>query len=488
MNDLTTPGRTGRPIRMGAGPLALLIVLQSCAVNPVTGERQLMLVSESQEIAMGAEAARSTEQSIGLVDNPDLQAYVQDLGLRLAADSERPDLPWSFKVVDDPTPNAFALPGGYIYVTRGLLALMENEAELASVLGHEIGHVTARHSAAMMSRAQVAQIGLGVGMILSPELAQFGDLAMSGLSLLFLSYGRDAERQADDLGFQYSLRENYDVREMVDVFAALQRAGELAGASRLPAWMASHPYPEERIERIQAQLAALDRPLDTARVGSGDFMNYIDGLTYGENPRQGFFEDNLFMHPEMEFEIRFPAGWQTRNLTQMVQAASPDQDAAAQLMIAQGTPGEAARQFLSLQGVTPGRFEDTRVNGMPAVIGQFQAAAQSGTVAGLVAFIQYRDSTYQILTYTPAARLDYYYREFISTIDSFDRLTDAEALARRADEIEIVRTDRAMTLAEFDRRYPSEVELETLALINQLPGAEMTIPAGTQMKRIVRGG
>lgn len=194
--------------------LALITGLTSCAVNPVTGERQLALVSESQEIQIGRNVAAGAEQQFGLVEDEALQAYVHRLGTQLAQASERPDLPWTFRVADDPTPNAFAAPGGFIFITRGLLALLRNEAELISVLGHEIGHVTARHSVAMMSRAQLAQIGLGIGSIISPTVAQFGDLAAGGLQLLFLRYGRDAERQADELGYRYALEQGYDVREM----------------------------------------------------------------------------------------------------------------------------------------------------------------------------------------------------------------------------------------------------------------------------------
>src|SRR5690606_27038292 len=168
----------------------------ACATNPVTGERQLALVSESQEIQIGRDVAAGAEQQFGLVEDAALQEYVHGLGTRLAQASERPELPWTFRVADDPTPNAFAAPGGFIFITRGLLALLRNEAELVSVLGHEIGHVTARHSVAMMSRAQLAQLGLGIGSMISPTVAQFGDLAAGGLQLLFLSYGRDAERQA----------------------------------------------------------------------------------------------------------------------------------------------------------------------------------------------------------------------------------------------------------------------------------------------------
>src|SRR5690606_19899953 len=167
-------------------------LLGACAVNPVTGERQLAFISESQEIALGQQGAAEVWQSMALVQDQALQDYVERLGLRLAAASERPDLPWSFAVVDDPVPNAFALPGGPVFVTRGLLTLMDSEAELVSVLGHEIGHITARHSVAQMSRAQLAQLGLGLGTIFVPEVRPYGELASSGLSLLLLKYGRDA--------------------------------------------------------------------------------------------------------------------------------------------------------------------------------------------------------------------------------------------------------------------------------------------------------
>ena len=167
---------------------------------------------------MGREYDQDVAASIGLYADSGLQRYIQQFGARLAATSERPNLPWSFHVVDDPVVNAFALPGGFIYVTRGILAHLNSEAELAGVVGHEIGHVTARHSVSQMSKQQLAQIGLAVGTIASPEFERFGALASAGLGVLFLKYSRDAERQADDLGLRYMRRVNYDPREMPHVF------------------------------------------------------------------------------------------------------------------------------------------------------------------------------------------------------------------------------------------------------------------------------
>ena len=183
-----------------AGLILPGLLAAACAINPATGKRQLVLISESREIEIGRENDQAIVAEMGLYDDDAMQVYIQELGHKLASRSERPELDWTFRVVDDAVVNAFALPGGYIYITRGILAHMNSEAELVSVVGHEIGHVTARHSVSQMSKAQLANLGLTAGAILAPEeTARFGDLAQTGLGLVFLKYGRDDERQADDL-------------------------------------------------------------------------------------------------------------------------------------------------------------------------------------------------------------------------------------------------------------------------------------------------
>ncbi len=459
--------------------------LSACAVNPVTGRREVALISESQEVAMGREAAQDVESAIGLVPDAAIQEYLQRIGARLAADSERPELPWHFRVVDDPTPNAFALPGGFIYLTRGLLSLMNAEAELATVLGHEIGHVTARHSVQMISRAQLAQLGLGVGMILLPELRQFGDLAGAGMQLLFLRYGRDAEHQADDLGFRYALEEGYDVRTMANVFAALARMSQLENQSPLPAWLSTHPYPEERIERTRARVAAVDQDFATLRLGAADYMNRIDGMIYGVNPRNGFFEGARYYHPELRFQMTLPSGWQAQNLPQMVIAVSQNQDAAVQLTLAQGAIGTAAQQFLRQEGIRVLQTVQTQINGLPAVVSTFQAQTQDGVVGGIVAFIDHGGRTYRLLAYTPQQRVATYDATFRQVLGSFAPLTDARILNVQPNRLAVVRLDRPMTLTEFNQRYPSVIPMAELALINQVESASVTIPAGTMLKRVV---
>lgn len=458
-----------------------------CATNPVTGERELSLISEGQEIQMGREAAQEVSASIGLVANDALQSYVSRIGQRLAAASERPQLPWSFAVVDDPTPNAFALPGGPIFVTRGLMSLMASEAELASVLGHEIGHITARHSVSQISRAQLAQLGLGIGMILVPEAASLGNLAGAGLQLLFLRYGRNAEHQADDLGFRYALGQGYDVREMANVFRSLERASQSAGQSPLPSWLSTHPFPEERIERTNERVAALTQPLTNANVGKDAYLNAINRMVYGVNPRNGFFRGSLFLHPDLRFSLEFPQGWQTQNMTQAVIAGSPQQDAIIQLTIAQGAPDAAARQFAAQQGISATAPTRESIGGLPASVLRFDAQTQQGVVRGLAVFLSHGSNTYQLLGYTPAQRYSAYDAVFRRSFGTFANLTDPQALNIQPNRIEVVRVPQAMTLAQFHQRYPSVIDIGELALINGLSGADAQIAAGTLVKRVAAG-
>jgi len=469
----------------GVAGAALALVTVGCATNPVTGEQQLALISEPQEIDLGRSAAQDVTRSMGLVDNPELQQYVSEIGQRLAANSERPELPWQFSVVDDPTPNAFALPGGYIFLTRGLMSLMTSEAELATVLGHEIGHVTARHSVEQLSRAQLAQLGLGLGMVLVPELRPFSDLAGSGLGLLFLKYGRDAERQADELGFRYAFEQNYDVNEMADVFEALQNSGELEGASAVPGWLATHPAEAERIAAVQERVAELAVQQQDPKTGREAYLNQIDGLVFGTDPRHGFFRDNTFYHPEMRFQFSSPQGWKTQNMTSAVVAVSPEQNGAMQLTLAaQASIEDAAQQFAARQGVRTGRATRHDLNGIPAFVMPFEAPTQQGTLRGYAAFLSHDGRVFQMLAYAPQSAFATYDGAFQAAIRSFAPVRDASILATGPQRIEVVRLDRNMSLAEFARRYESEIELEKLALINHIDDTNAPIPAGTYLKRV----
>ena len=340
-------------------------------------------------------------------------------------------------------------------------------------------------SVTQISRAQLAQLGLGLGSVLFPEAAQtFGQAAQTGMQLLLLRYSRDAERQADELGFRYALRERYDVREMDDIFATLMRLGEASGRSSLPSWLASHPAEPERIRSAQARADTVTaRPLALRR---DEYLARIDGLVYGDDPRQGFFRNGVFLHPEMRFRISFPQGWRTQNLPQAVSALAPQQDAMLQLTLAQGASNaeDAARRFLSQQGVRPGQAGRQNVNGFPAVIAYFQAQTQQGVLTGMVAFIEYGGRTYQVMAFTPAQVFGRYEPAFRQVIGSFAAVTDPAVLNVRPNRVDVVRTTRPMTLTEFNRQYPSVIPLPELAILNQVETATSTLAAGS-WKRVV---
>ena len=482
------PQRFHQPVAvLMACVLALFIA--HCSTNPATGKPQLALVSEQQEIAMGREAAQQAAQQIGLYPDERLQSYVSSLGKQLAADSERPNLPWSFQVVDDPSVNAFALPGGFVFVTRGLMTHLTSEAELVSVLGHEIGHVTARHSVEQMSKAQLAQIGLIAGMVLRPELANYGDLAQTGLSLLFLKYSRDDERQADDLGLRYLVRENYDPREMPQVFETLRRVSEReTQGGRVPGWLSTHPTPEDRIQRISSQVSSLNRDFSRTTVGRETYLRALDNVVFGENPREGYFRGNTFIQPELGFQVTFPRGWTTSNQKQAVGAISDRQDAVVVVTLSdRSSPQQAAQEFFSQQGIVQGQSLQAGLGGGSSVARSFGVQrGQSGDLEGIAAFVEQNGRVYQVLGYTLADRWRGYNGDLSSALASFSRVTDRRLLDVEPQRLDVVTLPSSMTLQEFERRYPSSVDLQTLAIINQAePGTRFN--AGDEVKRVVGG-
>src|SRR6266446_4677834 len=460
-------------------------LVAGCAVNPATGSRQLMLVSESQEISMGRDYDKEVVASIGLYPDSALQAWIQQFGARLAATSERPNLPWSFRVVDDPVVNAFALPGGFIYVTRGILAHLNSEAELAGVVGHEIGHVTARHSASQMTKQQLAQVGLVVGSIASSDFGRYAGLAGQALGVLFLKYSRDNERQADDLGLRYMRRANYDPREMPHVFEMLTRVSQAQGGGRVPEWLATHPNPENRRGRIEQEIAALPQDFSGAAVNRDTYLRRLDGLMFGNNPREGYFKENQFFHPDLRFRVTFPEGWTTNNGKQAVIAVSPQQDAMAEVSVAkEPTADAAARAFLAQKGVTSGYPVRTSIGGLPAVTAGFAAATDNGTLRGTVLLVEYGGAVYRLVGYATDARWPAVQVTAERALQSFARLTDPAALAVQPQRLDIVKLEQRTTIEELARKRPSPVSVATLALINQVE-PQTALEPGRLVKWIV---
>src|SRR5918993_3163689 len=243
-----------KPYSQLAYLILIAVLLNACVRNPVTGKKQMVLTTEAQEIAMGKEADPQIVAQFGLYPDSALQRFIREKGTQMAKISHRPNIAYEFKVLDSDVLNAFATPGGYVYFTRGILAHFNSEADFAGVLGHEIGHITARHSVAQQRNAILGQIGVIATAVVNPELGQFAEQASQGLGLLFLKFGRDAERESDKLGVEYSTKIGYDAKQMAFFFNTLERQGAKSGSDPLPNILSTHPNPGERLQTVQ-QLA-----------------------------------------------------------------------------------------------------------------------------------------------------------------------------------------------------------------------------------------
>ena len=301
----------------------VLALAAACATNPVTGKREVSFMSEAQEIQIGQQQDAEVRREMGVYRDAALQEYVSGIGMKLARASERPDLPWHFTVVDSPAVNAFALPGGYIYITRGILPFLDNEAQLAGVLGHEIGHVTARHAAQQYSRSTEAQLGLLVGSILVPQTRPLAQLGESGFGLLFLKYSRDDEAQADGLGVKYAARTGWDPAGVPQMLTTLGRIEEVSDNKGVPNWLSTHPAPEDRVQRVSAAVQQAEAGADRFAVERDAFLKRIDGIVYGDNPDQGVVRGGRFLHAGLRFAVEFPNGWEVNNGQTQVVAKEP---------------------------------------------------------------------------------------------------------------------------------------------------------------------
>jgi predicted Zn-dependent protease len=300
---------------------AVVLFAAACATNPATGKRQFNLMSEAQEISAGQQADAQVKMEMGIYNDPNLQEYVSSIGMKLAKASERPNLPWHYSVVDVPAINAFALPGGYVYITRGILPFLNDEAQLAGVLGHETGHVTARHAAQQYTRAVGGTVGLVALGIFVPGARPFGQLAEQGLGVLFLKYGRGDELQADQLGARYAARGNWDPAAVPEMLTTLGRLDEASGQRRgVPNWLETHPEPLARVKEIQPTIQQLSAGRTDLVRNADAMLRAVDGIIYGDNPDQGIVRGVSFIHPPLRFRIDFPNGWDVQNSPEQVVA------------------------------------------------------------------------------------------------------------------------------------------------------------------------
>jgi predicted Zn-dependent protease len=368
-------------------PIALvcLSLLAGCAtqVNPVTGRSERSVMDEPTEIAEGKKAHTQVLEEYGVYQNPKLQAYVNDLGQRLAKHSHRSQLVWTFTVLDSPEINAFALPGGYVYVTRGIMAYMESEADLAGVIGHEIGHVTARHGAQRATKQQTAGLGVLAATILGAVLEVGGvggaTQAASGIAQnvaagSIAKYGREQELQADGLGAEYLSRSNYDPKNMVDVIQVLksqERFAEDAAKARGKAtqakdsWLSSHPSNDLRLQQIKDIAARYPGRYDDD--GRARYLAAINGMPFGESREQGVTRGRNFYHEPLGIALTAPVGWQIQNSPEAIVVMNPERDAGVIVRVVPPDAGKSHDEIIrKLLQPVQGRTEAASFSGLPA--------------------------------------------------------------------------------------------------------------------------
>ena len=470
------------------------LIINSCAVNPVTGKKEIMLMSDSQERALGLQYDPSVVANFGLYEDQAIQTFITQKGKEMGAISHRPELDYQFKVLDSPVVNAFAVPGGFVYFTRGIMAHFNNEAEFAGVLGHEIGHVTARHSASQQSKAQLAQLGLLAGMVASKDFREYAGIAQQGLGLLFLKFGRDDESQSDTLGVAYSTKVGYDAHQMADFFQTLKRMRDKSG-QQIPTFLSTHPDPGDRYNRVhqfaKKYQSASGKAQSSFVVGRDRYLRMIDGIVYGEDPRQGYFENGYFYHPEMEFQFAVPNGWQTANSPAQVQMAPSDGKAVLILTLAQGsTPQEAAQNYINqaqLQVVTQ---QNTNVNGFSAYafVGDQVNEQNQQKIRSMTYMIKYNNLILQFTGMSLLENFHAYERFFKYTIDRFNKVTDRTKLNRKPERIKIVtvKSNGPLRSALTSFGMPSD-RLEELSILNGMELNEQ-VTKGMLIKTVSKEG
>ena len=380
--------------------------LSACAQNPVTGQSDFVLMGESQELAIGRQAHDQILKEYGRYEDAGLQNYVQQVGQRLAARSHRADLVYRFTVLDSEEVNAFALPGGYIYITRGMLALLNSEAELAAVLGHEVGHVTARHSVRQYTAQQAAGIGYTVGAILLPELRTAAAQNVYSLfgGALIRGYGREHELEADGLGAEYLARSGYDPNAMIQVIRALkaQESFEVERARRegrepnvYHGLFSTHPDNDTRLQQVVGKAGALAAGGGQTRVNQELYLNSIAGLRYGPGVKEGVLRGRDFYHADLGLTLRFPEGWRVENRPDRLLALPPANDALLQLFLEDLNKRIPPEQFIQERlGLRPIQGQVLSAGELPAYTALADANTPFGRRLARFTVVYFQDKAY----------------------------------------------------------------------------------------------
>jgi predicted Zn-dependent protease len=446
---------------------------------PLAGSR----LSATETIALpalppvqGAQPDPQVIAQFGLLDNAKLQAYIDQKGMQMGRISDRPADVKGFTVVDSPIINAFATPDGHVYFTRGILAHFNNEAQFSGVLGHEIGHITARHGQKQQTRSTIANGAILLGSILSRRVASIAQPASQVVGIGLLKYGRDDETESDQLGVKYSSKIGYDPASMADFFLTLARTEQSSGAATVPSFLSSHPNSADRYTNVKklAQQAEQQAGRQLA-VNRDQYLRLIEGLPYGDNPREGYVENSVFYHPDLKFQFPIPQGWKSQNSPSQFQMAEPNGKAVIILLPA-GNKGldetaQALAQQLKLQNP---QAQKTTVNGFPAMViqgdqvGQDQQTGQQGITASSLSYlIQDGQTIYALVGLCGPGTLNSYGGTFQNVAQGFRRLTDANKLNRQPEKIRIKTAKAGQTLASaLAANGISSKRYEELAILN----------------------
>ncbi len=470
--------------------LIFIFFIAACAVNPVSGKKEFVLMSEQQEIALGAESDPQVIAEYGLYDNQALQDFINTRGQEMVKISHRPSLKFTYRIVDSPVVNAFAVPGGYVYFTRGIMAYFNNEAEFAGVLGHETGHITARHGVEQYTKSTLANVLLIGGMAVSKEFAAFANTAQTALSLLFLKYSRDDESQADQLGAEYSTKVGFDAHQMADFFKTLKSLSDDSGES-LPTFLSTHPDPSDRYNKVDKAATEWQAkyPGETFKVNRDSYLKMVDGIIFGDDPRQGFVEAGVFYHPELKLQFPVPSGWQLQNSPSQVQMAPSNGKALMIFTIAEGNSLQTAATTTATNlklNVTNSR--QLTVNGLAAMEvlstqdTQDPNTGATSSIAVKSMYIQYKQNIYVFHGVSTPGDFQSYASQFDKTMSGFKELKDQAKINVKPDRIKVVSVAKSGTLSQALQAagVPSD-RIKEFAIVNGMSQSDQ-VNAGTLIK------
>jgi predicted Zn-dependent protease len=472
--------------------LLALAAVAGCATNPATGRRQFSLLTEEQELEAGRQNDAQVLAEMGIYDDRALQEYVTSVGLRLAAISERPTLSWHFTVVDVPAINAFALPGGYVYLTRGILPFLDDESQLAAVLGHEIGHVTARHSVSQYSKATGAQLGVILGSILMPGGAQTAQLGATGLGVLFLKNSRDDEAQADELGVRYVSRAGWDPAGLPRMLTTLARVEEESDNKGVPNWLLTHPAPADRVQRVQPAVQLAEANAVRYKTDRDGYLQRVRRLAYGDNPDQGVMRGHSYLHRSWRFSFDFPEGWNVQNGQAQVVAREPG---GRSLMILQTQPLTTAQDIRDIAirsmqraGLRTVDGSETTVNGLRAFAGSYVGVLKDlGRVQVRAVHLLHEREIFLVAGIAPADVFAGVEPAFEKSLRSFRPLSAADAESIRPNRIDLYTAREGDTWQGIaERQSKGLVNASTLAIMNGHNAVDQPRP-GERLKIVVGG-